>query len=89
MGFLKGGNVLSIYEQIKNKYKLETNLKGIEYIDALEKEVLFLQAENRMLHSAVEEDDATKNSLLENLNIGNDKISELLEKLDRIRNEVI
>jgi hypothetical protein len=39
-------NIMNIFEQIKKKYKLETNIKGIEYIDAMEKEVQFLQSIN-------------------------------------------
>jgi hypothetical protein len=37
---------MEIFEQIKKEYNLDTNIKGIEYINALEKEVNFLQSVN-------------------------------------------
>jgi uncharacterized coiled-coil protein SlyX len=51
---------LNIFKLIKSKYKLETNIKGIEYIEALEKEIEQQQKKIALLASAVAEDDKTK-----------------------------
>jgi hypothetical protein len=41
----KGDYGMNVFECIKNKYRLETNLKGIEYINSLEKEIEELKDE--------------------------------------------
>jgi hypothetical protein len=41
---------VNTFKNIKEKYNLKTNLKGIEYIEALEKEVQSLNIENEWLY---------------------------------------
>lgn len=51
---------MSVFKDIKNKYSLQTNIKGIEYIEVLEKEVisqreLINKYESYLMENSVEE----------------------------------
>jgi hypothetical protein len=51
---------MSVFKDIKNKYNLHTNIAGIEYIEALEKEVVYQRElinkyESYLMENSVEE----------------------------------
>jgi predicted RNase H-like nuclease (RuvC/YqgF family) len=58
-----------------------------EKIELLEDKIYKLETENSLLHWAVEEDDATKNRLLDQLLISDEKIAQLSEENKALRDE--